>query len=98
MLILKLFKSFIHTYPGCAALPYDYKKQQYTSIVSNKQMDNLNDHQMKFSFQPWHHEQFYSLSGFVHLSSMYSFEELFSQAPLIKWFYTYQYLAEKCSS
>ncbi len=102
MPILQLFKTFLHTLrkvdKNITILPYDSKKQQYTSIVSNKQIDNLNKHQMKLYFQPWHHEQYYLLSGFIHFSSMYTFEELFSQSPLIEWLDTYQYSTKKCSS
>jgi hypothetical protein len=102
MTTLKLFQSFITILrkvdKNVSILPYDSKKQQYTSIVSHKQIEQLNEHQLKLYFQSWHREQFYSLSGFIHLSSLYSFEEIFNQDPVIEWLDTYQYSVKRCSS
>ncbi len=85
MTALKLFKSFITTLrkvdKNIAVLPYDSMKQQYTSLVSSKQVETLNEHQLKLYFQPWHREQYYSMSGFIHISSVCSYDELFRQAP-----------------
>ncbi len=102
MTTLKLFQSFIHTLrkvdKNISILPYDSKKQQYTALINVKQIDTLNEHQLKLYFQPWHREQYYSLSGFIHLSSMLSYDEIFSQPPIIEWLDTYQYSTKKCSS
>lgn len=102
MTVLKLFKSFISSLRASdkelTILPFDSKKQQYTSIVSNRQIDQLNDHEVKLYFQPWHKEQHYSLSGFFHLSSKLPFDELFAQAPIAQWLDTYQYSVKLCPS
>jgi hypothetical protein len=102
MTTLKLFKSLLHTLrlvdKNISIMPYDSKKQQYTAIVSNKQIDTLNDNQLRLYFQPWHREQYYSLSGFIHLCSFMSYDELISQPPLVEWLDTYQYSTKKCSS
>jgi hypothetical protein len=102
MTTLKLFQSFIHTLrkvdKTISILPYDSKKQQYTALINVKQIDTLNEHQLKLYFQPWHREQYYSLSGFIHLSSMLSCDEIFSQPPIIEWLDTYQYSTKKFSS
>ncbi len=102
MTTLKLFKSFIATLRSSdkdlAILPYDSKKRQYTSIVSNKQLEKLNDLELKLYFQPWHREQHYSLSGFFHLNSTLHFQDLFNQALIAQWLDTYQYSVKLCPS
>jgi hypothetical protein len=102
MTTLKLFKSFISALRSSdreiAVLPFDSKKQKYTSIVSGKQLDNLNDHELKLYFQPWHREQHYSLSGFFHLNSTIPYQDLFSLAPIAQWLDTYQYSVKLCPS
>jgi hypothetical protein len=102
MTTLKLFKSFVAALRSSdkdlTILPFDLKKQQYTSVVSNKQLEKLNDHELKLYFQPWHQEQHYSLSGFFHLNSTNHFQELFNQAPVAQWLDTYQYSIKLCPS
>lgn len=102
MTTLKLFQSLAVTLrkvdKNIAILPYNSKKQQYTALVSPKQIEHLNDHQLKLYFQPWHCEQYYSLGGFLHISSTNSFDEIFTQAPMTEWLDTYQYSVKRCSS
>jgi hypothetical protein len=99
---IQLFKSFITALrkvdSQITILPFDSKKQQYTSLVSNKQIDSLNERQLALYFTPWFKEQHYSLSGFIHLSSILSFQELFDQIPVVEWLDTYQYSVKKCPS
>lgn len=102
MTTLKLFKSFILTLKkvdkNIVVLPYDSKKQQYTSLVSLKQIEHLNDHQLKLYFTSWFKEQHYSLSGFFHFSTMSSFEELLGHPLIVEWLDTYQYSVKLCPS
>jgi hypothetical protein len=49
-------------------------------------------------FTPWFKEQHYSLSGFLHINSTFSFHELFDQTPVQEWLDTYQYSVKKCPS
>ena len=102
MTTLKLFKSFATALRAAdkeiTILPYDSKKQRYTSIVSSKQVEKLNEHELKLYFQPWHKEQHYSLSGFFHLNSTIPFQELFTEAPIAQWLDTYQYSVKLCPS
>ncbi len=93
---IQLFKSFIRALrkveSQISIIPIDSNKKQYTSIVSNKQIESLNEHQLALYFMPWFkEEQHYSLSGFLHISSNLSFQELFDQVPITKWLDTYQY-------
>lgn len=89
MSTLKLFKYFIPALRASdkelTVLPFDSKKLQYTSIVSNKQLEKLNKHELKLYFQPWHKEQRYSLSGFFHLNIALQFQDLFKEAPIAQW-------------
>jgi hypothetical protein len=99
---IQLFESF--TIALCKAdtqisiLPIDSKKQQYTSLVSTKQIDSLNERQLALYFTPWFKEQHYSLSGFIHISSALSLQELLDQIPVAEWLDTYQYSVKKCPS
>jgi hypothetical protein len=102
MTTLKLFKSFIFILwkvdKNISILPFDSKKQQYTSLVSSKQVEHLNEHQLKLYFNSWFKEQHYSLSGFFHFSTMLSFDELFHNPVIDEWMDTYQYSVKLCPS
>jgi hypothetical protein len=99
---LKLFKSFISALRSSdkelTILPYDSKKQRYTSIVSSKQLEKPNEHELKLYFQPWHREQHFSLSGFFHLNTTAQFQDLFNEPPIAQWLDTYQYSVKPCPS
>jgi hypothetical protein len=99
---IHLFKSFVTALrkvdSQLSILPIDSKKQQYTSIVTNKQIDSLNECQLALYFTPWFKEQHYSLSGFIHISSAFPFQELFDHIPVAEWLDTYQYFVKKCPS
>jgi hypothetical protein len=102
MTTLKLFKSFVSALRSSdkelTILPFDSKKQRYTSIVSSKQLEQLNEHELKLYFQPWHREQHYSLSGFFHLNTALPFEDLFNEPTIAQWLDTYQYSVKLCPS
>jgi hypothetical protein len=102
MTTLKLFKSFVSALRSAdkdlTVLPFDSKKQRYTSIVSSKQLEQLNEHELKLYFQPWHKIQHYSLSGFFHLNTAGSFNELFIEPTIAQWLDTYQYSVKLCPS
>jgi hypothetical protein len=102
MTTLKLFKSFVSALRSAdkdlTVLPFDSKKQRYTSIVSSKQLEQLNEHELKLYFQPWHKIQHYSLSGFFHLNTAVSFNELFIEPTIAQWLDTYQYSVKLCPS
>jgi hypothetical protein len=99
---LQLFKSFMGALRQADkhlnVLPCDSTKQHYTSLVSSKQIETLNDHQLHLYFHPWHKKQHYSLSGYLHLNTMMSFTELMTQTPVAEWLDTYQYSARLCPS
>ncbi len=88
MTTLKRFKSFTTTIQkvdkNINILPYDSKKQPYTSLVSTKQIEHLNEHQLKLYFNSWFKEQHYSFSGFFHFSTMLSFDELFHHPSIVE--------------
>jgi hypothetical protein len=99
---LQLFKSFMTAL--CKAdkhltiLPIDSTKQHYTSIISTKQLNQLNEHQLHLYFHSWHKKQHYSLSGYLHISTMMPFTELIAQTPVAEWLDTYQYATKLCPS
>jgi hypothetical protein len=66
--------------------------------VSSKQLEQLNEHELKLYFQPWHREQHYSLSGFFHLNTALPFEDLFTEPTIAQWLDTYQYSVKLCPS
>jgi hypothetical protein len=46
----------------------------------------------------WYHEQHYSLSGFIHIQTAYSFDDLFKINNIMEWLDTYQYSLKLCKS
>ncbi len=99
---IQLFKSLILALRKAdkqlTILPIDSKKQHYTSLVSLKQIESLNERQLSMYFTPWFKEQHYSLSGYLHFSSILSFNDLFNHTAVAEWLDTYQYSVKKCPS
>ena len=70
---LQLFKTFVlaakRTDPSFIVLPIDSTKQELTSLVSIKQIENLTNNQLRLYFSSWFKDQPHSLSGFLHLNT-----------------------------
>lgn len=99
---LQLFQSFVHaarkTDPTFIVLPIDSTKQQLSSLTSTKQVDSLSTNQLRLYFSSWFRDQPHSLSGFLHVQTKLSVEEMVNSFPLAEWFVTYQYSVKLCRS
>jgi hypothetical protein len=99
---LKLFKSFAATIcnadSSIVILPYQAAKQRYSSLTNLKQIQAVNDHRLLQFFKPYYQKQQYSLSGYLHVSSTISFEQLQAIPKIEEWLDTYNYYIKLCPS
>jgi hypothetical protein len=99
---LQLFKAFItmakKTDKTLIIHPVDLTKQHLTSLISQKQVDSLTPNQLRLYFSSWFKDQSNSISGFIHLSTILTFEELQTKLPLAEWLQNYQYSIALCKS
>lgn len=99
---LKLFKSFVSTLKKAGSnmviFPIDSTKQQYTSLSTNKQRELLSQPQLRLYFVSWYREQHYSLSGFIHIHTLYYFNDLCQLQVIMEWLDSYQYSLKLCKS
>lgn len=93
--LAKLFKSFILTLkkadPSLILLPFMSTKQHYSSISTLKQIQILDEQKIQQFFKPYHQRQHYSLSGYFHVSSDLSFQELQCLPSVEEWLDSYRY-------
>ncbi len=92
---LQLFKTFLtnakKTDKSLVVLPVDSTKQHLTPLTSQKQIENLSPNQLRLYFSSWFKDQHHSISGFVHLYTVLTVEELQTELPLAEWLQTFQY-------
>jgi hypothetical protein len=79
-------------------LPYQASKQHYSSLSSLKQISLVDEPKMLYFFKPYHQRQHYSLSGYFHISSNLSLDELKSLPAIKEWLNTYHYFIWSCPS
>jgi hypothetical protein len=79
-------------------LPIDSTKQQYTPISTQVQIDALTNSQLRLFFTPWNNKQQTSLSGFLHICSALTLQEINHNIPIAEWLDTHQYVIKMCSS
>jgi hypothetical protein len=86
ILILKLFKSFTSTLkkadPTLIIFPFSATKQHYSSLSTLKQINSIDDNRMNQYFKTYHQRQLYSLSGYFHISTALSFNQLIQSTPI----------------
>ncbi len=51
-----------------------------------------------FTLHSWFREQHYSLSGFIHITTILSFDELTNHTKIAEWLETFQYAIKMCRS
>jgi hypothetical protein len=99
---LQLFKAFALATKKAdkhiVFLPIDSTKQSLSPLVSQKQIDNLTPNQLRLYFSSFYRDQHHSISGFIHIVTSLTVEELGSTLPLAEWLQTYQYSIVKCKS
>lgn len=99
---LKTFKSFMTTLcnadPSLIILPYQVSKQHYSSLTNIKQIQTIDEPKLYQFLRPYYQKQMYSLSGYLHISSTLSFNELTSIPSIVEWLDTYNYFIKLCPS
>jgi hypothetical protein len=97
-----LFKSFTSTLkkadPSIIILPFRVSKQHYSSISTVKQIQAIDDNKISQFFKSYHQKQLYSLSGFFHISSQLSFNDLYKHPIIEEWLDSYHYFMRLCPS
>jgi hypothetical protein len=102
MTALQLFKSFFQAFPQVDTklmiLPVDSTRQNFTSIINQKQLDQLTQNQLKLYLTQWHKDNANSIGGFIHISTILTLPQILTSLPLAEWFTTYDYSTKLCSS
>jgi len=73
-------------------------KQHFSPLSTIKQINSLEDNQMLQYYKPFYHRQLYSLSGYFHISSQLSFNDIMSQHRVQEWLDSNQYFIKLCPS
>jgi hypothetical protein len=77
---IKLFKSFTSTLkkvdPSISILPFQSNKRHYSSLVTLKQIETMEDNKLHQFFKSYHQRQHYSISSYFHVSTVLSFDEI----------------------
>ncbi len=99
---LQLFRSFAtaakKTDKTMVFLPVDSTKQSLSPLSSQKQIDNITPNQLRLYFSPYYKDQHHSISGFIHIVTSLTLDDLGNQLPLAEWLQTYQYSIVPCKS
>jgi hypothetical protein len=99
---LQLFKSFMLTVkkadPNLQILLIDSTKQHYTALTSERQIEILTQTHLRLYFSPFHNSPQFSLSGYVHISTVRSLDELMSHQEVDQWLDFYRYTIQPCPS
>jgi hypothetical protein len=86
---IKLFKSFATTLkkvdPSVIILPFHSNKQHYSSLVTLKQIEHMEDNKLHQFFKSYHQRQHYSISGYFHISLVLPFNEIVNKPELVEW-------------
>jgi hypothetical protein len=98
----KLFKSFASTMkkadPSLVFHPFQASKQHYSSLVTSKQIQTIEDNKSHQFFKSYHQKQLFSLSGYFHISSALPHDELFHLPLIDEWLETHRYYIKICPS
>jgi len=99
---LQLFKAFANaakkTNKTLILLPVDSQKQSLSPLTSHKHIDSLTANQMRLYFTSFHRDQHHSISGFIHVITSLTIEQMESKLPMAEWLQTYQYSIILCKS
>ncbi len=86
---LQLFKSFALALRASdqflAILPFQAGKQDISSLTNIKQINAVNENKLQVYFKSYFKRQMYSLSGYLHISSSLSFEQLIASKDVHEW-------------
>ena len=79
---IELFKSFASSLkradPSLIILPFHASKQHYSSLPTLKHILTMEENKLPQFFQLYHPCQYYSISGYFHISSELTFNDLIS--------------------
>jgi hypothetical protein len=99
---IDLFKGFVTALklanPLLVVLPYSASKQHYTPISSKKQVQTLDKNKMLQYFQPYYRKQMFSLSGYFHIKTSISYNNLIHCPQVEEWLDSHCYSLKMCSS
>ena len=79
-------------------LPYQSAEQHYSSLSNLKQIQSVDDNKLLQFFKPYYQKQQYSLSGYFHISSTRSFDDLCTIPQVEEWLDTYNSSIKLCPS
>jgi hypothetical protein len=98
----QLYKSFMLTLktadPTMIILPIASTKQHYSPLKSTRQIEALTPPQLHLYFLPWRVTQLYSLTGYIHICTTLSLEDLMAQEEVSQWLDSKQYYLKLCTS
>jgi hypothetical protein len=86
---LKQFQSFATALRSAdqyiGIIPYANDKQHISPISTAKQIQNIDENKLKTYFRSYYAEQHFSLSGYFHIRTTLTDEELFGHKEIIEW-------------
>ena len=99
---LKLFKSFRTALRSAdqflLALPVNSAKQNLPALSNLTQINNTDKNKMFTYFKPYFTKQMYSLSGYFHVSSSMSLQELMASSTIYEWLEINRYTIKQSPS
>jgi hypothetical protein len=99
---IQLFKSFATTLREIdqylTILPVNSRKQHLSGLTNVKQIQSTDDNKMLTYFTPYYKKQSYSLSGYFHISTSYTFAALQQHQKLSEWLEYNRYFVKLCPS
>jgi hypothetical protein len=99
---IKLFQSFTSSLkradPSLIILPFHASKQHYSSLPTLKHIQTMEENKLPQFFQSYHPHQFYSISGYFHISSELTFDDLISTPAVAEWLDSNRYFVKACPS
>jgi len=99
---LKLFKSFRTALRSAdqflLALPVNSAKQNLPALSNLTQINNTDQNKIFTYFKPYFTKQMYSLSGYFHVSSSMSLQELMASSTIYEWLEINRYTIKQSPS
>ncbi len=99
---LKLFKSFTQALrtsdPALTILPINMSKQNLPALNNSTKLSSLDNNKLYTYFKTYYPTQKTSLSGYMHILTNLSFEELSISSPIYEWLETNRYTMRECPS
>jgi hypothetical protein len=84
--------------PSLIILPFAASKQHYSSLPTLKHIQSMEDNKLNQFFKSYHQRQMHSLSGYFHISSSLTLEEL-QRIPIVEeWLDSHRYFMKLCPS